>query len=72
MYCILCVYHDKEFWISRGQSSKNNYIDFWKQIANQFKDNDEHLIFETLSEIDLDFVNLYFSNFTQDFIKKDF
>jgi len=45
MYCILCVYHDKEFWISRGQSSKNNYIDFWKQIANQFKDNDEHLIF---------------------------
>ena len=68
MYCILCVYHDKEFWISKGQRSKDNYINFWKQISNQFIDNDEHLIFETLCEINIDIDYLYFLNFTQDFI----
>ena len=68
MYCILCVYHDKEFWISRGENSKDNYINFWEQISNQFIDNDEHLIFETLCEINIDIDYLYFLNFTQDFI----
>ena len=68
MYCILCVYHDREFWISGEQSSKDNYINFWKQIANQFIDNDEHLIFETLCEINIDIDYLYFLNFTQDFV----
>jgi len=47
MYCILCVNHDKEFWMSEGQISKNKYINFWKQVVNQFMDNDDHLIFET-------------------------
>ena len=68
MYCILCVYHDKEFWISGGQSSKDNYINFWKQIAIQFADYDEHLIFETLSEIDIRIEYFNVLNFTQDFI----
>jgi endoglucanase len=68
MYCILCVNHDQNFWISGGQSSKDNYINFWKQVANQFIDNDEHLIFETFSELDIDFLNLELLNFTQDFI----
>ena len=68
MYCILCVNHDKPFWKSRGQGSKDNYINFWKQIANQFIDNDEHLIFETFTEIDVDFESFYYMNFTQDFI----
>jgi len=67
MYCILCVYHDKEFWISGEQNSKNNYINFWKQIANQFIDNDEYLIFETLSDLDIDILD-YLLNYTQDFI----
>ena len=44
------------------------YINFWKQISNQFIDNNEHLIFETLSEIDIDINYLYFLNYTQDFI----
>ena len=68
MYCILCVNHDKEFWISEGQSSKNKYINFWKQVANQFMNNDEHLIFETLTDIDEDINYLFSLNFTQDFI----
>ena len=68
MYCILCVFHNKEFWISEGQRAKDNYINFWKQIANQFINNDEHLIFETFSEIDIDFEHLYYLNLTQDFV----
>ena len=67
MYCILCVYHDKEFWLSGKNNSKNDYINFWKQVANQFKDNDEHLIFETLIELDIDIID-YLLNYTQDFI----
>ena len=67
MYCILCVYHDKEFWISGKENSKNIYINFWKQVANQFVDNDEHLIFETLSELNIDIID-YLLNYTQDFI----
>ena len=68
MYCILCVNHDKQFWISEGQYSKNKYINFWKQVSNQFIDNDEHLIFETLTDIDRDIQDLFLLNFTQDFI----
>jgi len=68
MFCILCVYHDKEFWISGGQNSKDNYINFWKQIANQFIDIDEHLVFETLSELDIVFKYVYSLNFIQDFV----
>jgi len=66
-YYILCIYHDKEFWISEGQNSKNKYINFWKQVANQFIDNDEDLIFETLIELDIDIIG-YLVNYTQDFI----
>ena len=68
MYCILSVYHDREFWISGGKNSKDNYINFWKQVANHFIDNDIYLIFETLSEIDLDIEYLNILNLTQDFI----
>ena len=68
MFCFLCVNHDKNFWIAEGQNSKNKYINFWKQVANQFMDNDAYLIFETLTDIDIDIQHLFFSNFTQDFI----
>ena len=67
MYCILSIYHDKKFWISEGQNSKNKYINFWKQVANQFIDNDEDLIFETSIELDIDIIG-YLANYTQDFI----
>ena len=70
MFCILCIYHDKEFWISGGQNSKDNYINFWKHIANQFIDKDEHLVFETLSELDVVYKYLNSLNFTQDFVDK--
>ena len=68
MYCILCVNHDKEFWMPGGQSSKNKYINFWKQVASQFIDNNVNLIFETLTDLDIDIQYLFDFNFTQDFI----
>ena len=68
MYCILCVSHDKKFWMSEGRNSKNKYINFWKQVANQFMDNDDHLIFETFIDFDADIKEIFLLNFTQDFI----
>jgi len=68
MYCILCVNQNKDFWFLEGENSKNKYINFWKKVANQLVDNDEHLIFETLTDLDIDIQYLFDSNFTQDFI----
>ena len=51
MYCILNVYHDGDTgnWLSEGLKSKNKYINLWKQLAEEFKKYDEHLIFESMS-----------------------
>jgi endoglucanase len=51
MYCIINVHHDgeKDNWLSKGISAKNKFIDLWSQIADEFKDYDEHLIFESMN-----------------------
>jgi len=51
MYLILSIKHTREFWDSEGKNSKDKYINFWKQIANELANSDEHLIFETMYEI---------------------
>ena len=51
MYLILSIKHTKEFWNSEGKNAKDKYINFWKQIANELKNYDEHLIFESMYEI---------------------
>ena len=48
MYCILSVYYDGNFW--RKKSNRNKYINFWTQIAQEFMNIDEHLIFESMNE----------------------
>ena len=48
IYCILNVYTDTEDWISI--ESKNKYINLWKQIAEEFKDFNEYLIFESMNK----------------------
>ena len=50
MYCILNLENDgkKGNWLSRGIMFKNKYTNLWSQIANEFKDYDEHLIFESM------------------------
>ena len=50
MYCILSVYHDKNYWELEGQNSKDKYINLWTQIANEFKDFNQHLVFESFYE----------------------
>ena len=66
MYCILSIHHDREFWIIEGEMAKDIYANFWKQVANEFINYDEHLAFESMNE--LDFVHFTLLNTTQAFI----
>ena len=50
MYCILSIYHDKNYWLFGGKNSKNEYINLWTQIANEFKDFNRLLVFESFYE----------------------
>ena len=71
IYYILNVYTDTKEWIT-GIESKNKYINLWKQIAEEFKDFNGHLIFESMNEPT--FLNLFdynydtLLNFSQSFI----
>ena len=53
MYCIINIHHDGKYgnWLSKGLDPKNKFINLWKQIANEFKDYDDHLIFESMNEV---------------------
>lgn len=49
IYCILNIYADTKEW-AIGIESKDKYINLWKQIAEEFKDFNEYLIFESMNE----------------------
>ena len=49
IYCILTIYADTKEWII-GIDSKDKYINIWKQIAEEFKDFNEYLIFESMNK----------------------
>ena len=66
MYCILSIYHNDDFWNSEEVKAINKYINFWKEIANEFKYYDDYLIFE--SNHKLYFINITLLNVTQSFI----
>ena len=59
MYCILNVHHDtgaeSNHWLvatmDNYNKTKERYENLWKQIANEFKDYDEHLLFEAYNEM---------------------
>ena len=53
MYCILNIHHDGRYgnWLTKGMESKEIYINLWTQIANAFKDYDDHLILESMNEL---------------------
>ena len=51
MYLILSIKHTRQFWDSEETNSKDKYISFWKQMANELIKFDEHLIFESIYEI---------------------
>ena len=59
MYCILNVHHDtgagSTHWLHASSTVynqyKERYEDLWKQIAEEFKNYDEHLLFEGYNEM---------------------
>lgn len=59
MYCIINVHHDTgdatTAWIRANTANYNKYKDtfedLWTQIATEFKDYDEHLLFEGYNEM---------------------
>ena len=61
MYCIINVQHDGEGdnWLSKGIYAKDKFIDLWSQIANEFKNYDEHLIFESMNEVKYEINNVF-------------
>ena len=65
MYFILSVYHEMEFWEAEKENGLDKYINIWKEISNELKYFDEHLIFESSNNIDK-IINL--KNTSQSFI----
>ena len=59
MYLILTIKHTREFWYSERSNSKNKYINFWRDIANEFNNYDEHLIFESMNQVKYEINDLY-------------
>ena len=52
LYCIINVDNDGAagFWLSQGMSSKDKFVYLWTQIANEFKNYNEYLIFESMGQ----------------------
>ena len=53
LYCILNIYNDGYYgnWLSLGIEVKDKYINLWTQIANEFKEYNHNLIFESMNEV---------------------
>lgn len=59
MYCILNIHHDtgasSTAWLIASETDyakqKERYEEVWRQIAEEFKDYDEHLLFEGYNEM---------------------
>ena len=70
LYCIINVENDGApgFWLSQGISSKDKFVYLWTQIANEFKNYNEYLIFESMGQSpfrignDYDFITLLILN----------
>ena len=63
LYCILNLHKDGNFenWLSWGMEAKDKFINLWTQIANEFKDYNNYLIFESMNEAYLyDSATFYF------------
>ena len=53
LYCIIHVDNDGApgNWLSQGISSKDKFVYLWTQIANEFKNYNEYLIFESMDQV---------------------
>jgi len=71
MYCILNLHHDgaERQWLSEGMKAKKKFDNLWKQIANEFKDFNEYLIFEGMNDaLGDNFDYMVLLSFTQSFV----
>lgn len=61
MYCILNIHHDTDSgnWLGEGKNPKDKYINLWKNIANEFKNYNDYLIFESCEDIEYSFDSDY-------------
>ena len=66
LYCILNVHNDGFFdcWLERGMEVIDKYINLWTQIANEFKDYNEYLIFESMDAVFFYDYNYYTYDYT--------
>ena len=71
LYCILNIYYDGAL-ILKGKKSIDYFKNLWIQIANEFKNYDELLIFESMNQIEYKYDENIDTNFlsslTQNFI----
>ena len=53
LYCILNIYNDGYYgnWLTRGIEVRDKYINLWAQIANEFKNYNKYLIFESMDGV---------------------
>ena len=53
LYCIINIDRDGDQgnWLSQGISSKDRFIYLWTQIANEFKNYNEYLIFQSMDQV---------------------
>jgi len=74
LYCIINIDNDglPGFWLSKGIISKDKFIYLWTQIANEFKNYNEYLVFQSMDQVqykigdNYDYVTLW--NLNQAFV----
>lgn len=73
MFCILNIHHDtdKGNWLGEDSNPKDKYINLWKNIANEFKNYNDYLIFESHDDISYSFKNdfMHIYELNNDFIQ---
>lgn len=55
MYVIINTHHDPSYWLTPNPKKADKVVErfeaLWKQIAEHFKEYDEHLVFEGMNEV---------------------
>ncbi|MBR1555221.1 MAG: cellulase family glycosylhydrolase [Oscillospiraceae bacterium] len=72
MYVIVNMHWDcsggnnSKYWLDAGMSALPRYKTMWTEIANYFKDYDNHLVLESMNEVPFDYTTL--NTFNQTFV----
>ena len=70
MYVIINMHwdwiSDGSLWLNQGMTAMPQFQTMWTEIANYFKDYDNHLVFESMNEVTFEYDVL--NNFNQSFV----